>query len=91
MKTGPDAKTCVVQIAPAVRVALGEAFGLPAGTDVTKKIYTAFRRMGFDAIFDTNFSADLTILEEGTEFVKRLTSRPAERPRPRRPRKGRCP
>ena len=74
MKTGPDAKTCVVQIAPAVRVALGEAFGLPAGTDVTKKIYTAFRRMGFDAIFDTNFSADLTILEEGTEFVKRLTS-----------------
>ena len=74
MKTGPDAKTCVVQIAPAVRVALGEAFGLPAGTDVTKKIYTAFRRMGFDAIFDTNFSADLTILEEGTEFVKRLTA-----------------
>ncbi|HWR11521.1 MAG TPA: NADH-dependent [FeFe] hydrogenase, group A6 [Rectinemataceae bacterium] len=74
MKTGPEAKTCVVQIAPAVRVALGEAFGLPAGTDVTKKIYTAFRRMGFDAIFDTNFSADLTILEEGTEFVKRLTS-----------------
>lgn len=74
MKTGSEAKTCVVQIAPAVRVALGEAFGLPAGTDVTKKIYTAFRRMGFDAIFDTNFSADLTILEEGTEFVKRLTA-----------------
>jgi len=73
MKTGPEAKTCVVQIAPAVRVALGEAFGLPPGTDLTKKIYTALRRMGFDAIFDTNFSADLTIMEEGTEFLKRLT------------------
>lgn len=73
-KTGPDAKTCVVQIAPAVRVALGEAFGLPPGTELTKKIYTALRRLGFDAIFDTNFAADLTIMEEGTEFVKRLTS-----------------
>jgi iron-only hydrogenase group A len=74
MKSGPDAKTCVVQIAPAVRVALGEAFGLPAGTDLTKKIYTALKRLGFDAVFDTNFSADLTIMEEGTEFVKRLTA-----------------
>ena len=74
MKSGPDAKTTVVQIAPAVRVAVGEAFGLPPGTDVTKKIYTALKRMGFDAVFDTNFSADLTIMEEGTEFVKRLTS-----------------
>jgi NADH-quinone oxidoreductase subunit G len=74
MKSGEDAKTCVVQIAPAVRVALGEAFGLPPGTNLTGKIYTAFKRMGFDAVFDTNFSADLTILEEGTEFVKRLTS-----------------
>jgi NADH-quinone oxidoreductase subunit G len=74
MKSGPDAKTCVVQIAPAVRVALGEAFGLPAGTDLTKKIYTALKRLGFDAVFDTNFAADLTIMEEGTEFVKRLTA-----------------
>jgi NADH-quinone oxidoreductase subunit G len=71
-KDGPDAKTCVVQIAPAVRVALGEAFGLPPGTVITKKIYAALRRLGFDVIFDTNFSADLTILEEGTEFVKRF-------------------
>jgi NADH-quinone oxidoreductase subunit G len=74
MKNGKDAKTCVVQIAPAVRVALGEAFGLAPGTDLTKKIYTALKRMGFDAVFDTNFSADLTIMEEGTEFVKRFTA-----------------
>jgi len=72
-KDGPEARTCVVQIAPAVRVALAEDFGLPPGTDITGKIYTALRRLGFDAIFDTNFSADLTIIEEGTEFVKRLT------------------
>jgi len=73
LKTGDDAKTCVVQIAPAVRVALGEAFGLPPGTNLTRKIYTALRRLGFDVIFDTNFAADLTIMEEGTELVKRLT------------------
>ena len=73
LKTGDEAKTCVVQIAPAVRVALGEAFGLPPGTNLTRKIYTALRRLGFDAIFDTNFAADLTIMEEGTELVKRLT------------------
>jgi len=73
-KTGEDAKTCVVQIAPAVRVALGEAFGLQPGTDLTGKIYTALKRLGFDVVFDTSFSADLTIMEEGTEFVKRLTS-----------------
>ena len=72
MKEGPEAKTCVVQIAPAVRVALGEAFGLAPGTNLTKKIYTALRRMGFDVIFDTNFAADLTIMEEGTEFVRRF-------------------
>jgi NADH-quinone oxidoreductase subunit G len=74
LKTGDDAKTCVVQIAPAVRIALGEAFGLPPGTNLTKKIYTALRRLGFDAIFDTNFAADLTIMEEGTEFVKRFAN-----------------
>ena len=72
LKDGPDAKKCVVQIAPAVRVALGEAFGLPPGTNLTKKIYAALRRLGFDAVFDTNFSADLTIMEEGTEFVHRF-------------------
>ncbi len=73
-------KICVVQIAPAVRVALGEAFGLPPGTVLTKKIYTALRRLGFDVIFDTNFAADLTILEEGTEFVHRFTKEPQKLP-----------
>lgn len=67
------AKKVVVQIAPAVRVALGEAFGLPPGTLVTGKIYAALRALGFDAIFDTNFAADLTILEEAHEFVQRFT------------------
>ncbi|GHV95146.1 ferredoxin [Spirochaetia bacterium] len=65
----------VVQIAPAVRVALGEEFGLPPGTVYTKKIYAALRRLGFKTVFDTNFSADLTIMEEGTELVKRLTEK----------------
>jgi NADH-quinone oxidoreductase subunit G len=64
----------VVQIAPAVRVALAEEFGLPPGTVFTKKIYAALRRLGFKTVFDTNFSADLTIMEEGTELVKRLTA-----------------
>ncbi len=63
-----------VQIAPAVRVALGEAFGYEPGTVLTGKIYAALRRLGFKAVFDTNFTADLTIIEEGTEFVKRFTS-----------------
>jgi NADH-quinone oxidoreductase subunit G len=63
----------VVQIAPAVRVALAEEFGLPRGTLFTKKIYAALRRLGFKTVFDTNFSADLTIMEEGSELVKRLT------------------
>ncbi|HUZ18071.1 MAG TPA: [Fe-Fe] hydrogenase large subunit C-terminal domain-containing protein, partial [Spirochaetia bacterium] len=63
----------IVQIAPAVRVALGEAFGLPPGTIVTGKIYAALRRLGFDAIFDTNFGADLTIMEEASELVSRIT------------------
>jgi len=66
------AKHCVVQIAPSVRVALGEAFGLPPGTDLTGKLYTALRRLGFQAVFDTNFSADLTIMEEASEFVERF-------------------
>ena len=66
------AKHCVVQIAPAVRVALGEDFGYEPGTLLTGKIYAALRRLGFDAVFDTNFGADLTILEEGTEFIERF-------------------
>jgi NADH-quinone oxidoreductase subunit G len=63
----------VVQIAPAVRVALGEEFGLEPGALVTRKIYAALRRLGFKTVFDTNFAADLTIIEEGTELVSRLT------------------
>ncbi len=65
-------KYCVVQIAPAVRVAIGEGFGYPVGTNLTKKLYTLLRRLGFKAIFDTNFGADLTILEEAGEFVERF-------------------
>ena len=64
----------VVQIAPAVRVAIGESFGMKPGEVSTGKIYTALRRLGFKAVFDTNFSADLTIMEEGTEFVSRFTN-----------------
>ncbi|OQY35667.1 MAG: ferredoxin [Spirochaetaceae bacterium 4572_59] len=62
-----------VQIAPAVRVALGEAFGMEPGEISTGKIYSALRRLGADAVFDTNFAADLTIMEEGTELVQRIT------------------
>lgn len=69
----PD-KYCTVQIAPSVRVAIGEAFGYPPGTDLTKKIYSVMRRLGFKAVFDTNFSADLTIIEEAAEFVQRFTT-----------------
>ncbi|HUX21818.1 MAG TPA: [FeFe] hydrogenase, group A, partial [Spirochaetia bacterium] len=75
----PD-RYCVVQIAPAVRVALGEAFGMEPGTLVTGKIYSALRRLGFDAIFDTNFGADLTIMEEGSELVERLVKGHGELP-----------
>jgi iron-only hydrogenase group A len=66
------AKTVVVQTAPAIRAALGEEFGFPPGTRVTGKMATALRQMGFDAVFDTNFAADLTIMEEGTELLMRL-------------------
>ncbi|MEA4845694.1 MAG: NADH-dependent [FeFe] hydrogenase, group A6 [Clostridiaceae bacterium] len=62
----------VVQTAPAVRVGLGEEFGMPIGTNVEGKMTTALRRLGFDKVFDTNFSADLTILEEGTELLNRI-------------------
>ncbi|MGB7604729.1 MAG: NADH-dependent [FeFe] hydrogenase, group A6 [Lutisporaceae bacterium] len=62
----------VVQTAPAVRVALGEEFGMPVGTNVEGKMIAALKRLGFDKVFDTNFSADLTILEEGTELLGRL-------------------
>lgn len=61
-----------VQVAPAVRVAVGEAFGLAPGTNLIGKLYGALRLLGFDAVFDTDFAADLTIVEEATELVGRL-------------------
>ena len=66
-------KTVIVQTAPAVRAALGEAFGLEAGTLVTGKMVAALRKLGFDYVFDTDFAADLTIMEEGAEILDRLT------------------
>lgn len=68
-------KKVVVQVAPAVRVAIGEMFNLPAGQNSIGKIYSALRKIGFDLIFDTNFSADLTIIEEATEFIGRLSNK----------------
>lgn len=65
-------KHVVVQPAPAVRAALGEEFGYPMGTDVEGKLAAALRRIGFDKVFDTNFSADLTIMEEAHEFLERV-------------------
>ncbi|MBE9468019.1 MAG: iron hydrogenase small subunit [Bacteroidetes bacterium] len=68
-------KHVVVQEAPAIRTALGEEFGIPAGTLVAGKMYAALKKIGFDKIFDTNFSADLTIIEEGNELVNRITGK----------------
>ena len=65
-------KYVVVQTAPSVRAALGEEFGYPIGTDVEGKMAAALRRMGFDKVFDTDFSADLTIMEEAHEFLNRV-------------------
>jgi len=65
-------KTVVAQTAPAIRAALGEEFGYEAGTLVTGKMAASLRDMGFDYVFDTNFTADLTIIEEGTEFLNRI-------------------
>lgn len=67
-------KFVVVQTAPAVRAALGEAFGLPIGTNVQGKMVSALRRLGFDKVFDTDFSADLTIMEEATELLDRINN-----------------
>lgn len=65
-------KRVVIQTAPAIRAALGEEFGYPPGTLVTGKMVTALREIGFDDIFDTNFAADLTIIEEGNELLQRV-------------------
>lgn len=66
------AKTVIVQTAPAVRAALGEEFGLPIGTNVEGKMVAALRRLGFDKVFDTDFGADMTIMEEANEFITRV-------------------
>ncbi|MDD3563759.1 MAG: NADH-dependent [FeFe] hydrogenase, group A6 [Candidatus Cloacimonetes bacterium] len=69
----PD-KHVIVQEAPSIRVSLGEEFGMPFGSVTPKKMYAALRKIGFDSVMDTNFTADLTILEEGTECVNNLKS-----------------
>ncbi len=66
-------KTVIVQTAPAVRVALGEEFGMEPGSRVTGKMVTALRQLGFNYVFDTDFAADLTIMEEGTEMLDRIS------------------
>ncbi|CAH2214057.1 NADH-dependent [FeFe] hydrogenase, group A6 [Tepidibacter aestuarii] len=67
-------KTVIVQVAPAVRVALGEEFGMKPGKLVTGKIVTALKNLGFDKVFDTDFAADLTIIEEASELIHRIES-----------------
>lgn len=71
---GDPNKYVIVQPAPAVRVGLGECFGLEPGTSQTGRMVAALRRLGFDDVFDTNWAADLTIMEEGTEFLQRVKS-----------------
>ncbi len=66
-------KTVVVEVAPAIRAAIGEEFGIPLGTPVTGKLVAGLRRLGFDAVFDTTFGADLTIVEEAKEIIGRVT------------------
>ncbi len=68
------AKRVIVQVAPAVRVGIGEEFGLPVGTPVTGKLATALKELMFDDVFDTDFAADVTIMEEGSEFLERAKS-----------------
>ncbi len=65
-------KHVIVQVAPAVRATIGEEFGMPIGTLATKKLVSGLRKLGFDKVFDTDLAADITIMEEGTEFISRL-------------------
>ena len=65
-------KHVIVQTAPSIRVTLGEAFDFPMGTNVEGKMVAALRRLGFDKVFDTDFAADLTIMEEANEFIERV-------------------
>ena len=67
-------KHVVVHTAPSIRATLGECFDMPIGTNVKGKMVTALKMLGFDKVFDTNFAADLTIMEEGTEFIERATN-----------------
>lgn len=69
----PD-KYVIVNTAPSIRVTLGEAFGMPIGSNVTGKMVAALKRLGFDKVFDTDFAADLTIMEEATELIERVTN-----------------
>ena len=73
-------KTVIVGTAPAVRAALGEEFGYPVGTDVEGKMVAALKAIGFDKVFDVNMTADMTIMEEGTEFLARLKDKSAPMP-----------
>ena len=68
-----ESKTVIVQIAPAIRVAMGEEFGFQSGTTTTGQLISALRMMGFDKIFDTSFGADFTVIEEGNEFIDRYS------------------
>jgi iron-only hydrogenase group A len=66
-------KIVIAQMAPSVRASLGEEFGLPVGTDLTGQIYTAFRKLGFDKVFDVNMGADITTIVEAEELIERIT------------------
>jgi iron-only hydrogenase group A len=68
-------KYCVVQVAPSVRATLGEEYNIPLGTDVTGQMVTGLRRLGFKKVFDTNFAADLTIMEESAELISRIQNK----------------
>lgn len=72
LKAKKEGKFMIAQAAPAVRAALGEEFGLPIGTAVTGKMIASLRKLGFDRVFDVNFGADLTIMEEHTELIERI-------------------
>jgi iron-only hydrogenase group A len=71
-KLNDDSCTKIVQVAPSVRVAIGEAFGLEPGSNMEGQVFASLRKLGFDYVFDTQFAADLTIMEEGSEFLERL-------------------
>ena len=75
LKAFKEGKHVVVQTAPAVRAALGEEFGLPIGTNVEGKMVAALKQLGFSKVYDTNFGADLTIMEEASEFLERYTNK----------------